>query len=278
MKKSHAARVLSVAFLAACLVGAPLLSACSDESAAPEEKAPTEPTYAVQIFIDCEQNLIFSKYDVDVMVDGVEVGNIEHGGEATFEVELTRGQHELGFEEEGRTDPDGKTSFVVEGEGDAFAYRIRCTSDQIEIESIEDEPEEQETAAEQPEPSAEEGPVPDPQEEATPEAEAAPESSKYEYACVKRGPSYDLYYLIDLDEMTATYFGTNESGSMVMPCTGDLEGGLTIDYGDEGFVERLQYKQPGDDSVVILTDGSGFDWEFEKADVAEAEAVLESVG
>lgn len=276
MKKSHAASVLSVAFLAACLVGAPLLSACSDESAAPEEKAPAEPTYAVQIFIDCEQNLIFSKYDVDVMVDGVEVGNIEHGGEATFEVELTQGQHELGFEEEGRTDPDGKTSFVVEGEGDAFAYRIRCTSDQIEIESIEDEPEEQEPAEEAA--AEEEEPVEQPEPSAVEEPTPEPEPSKYEYACVKRGPSYDLYYLIDLDEMTATSFGTNGEGSMVLPCTGSLEDGLTIDYGDEGFVEHLQYKRSGDDSVVILTDGSGFDWEFEKVDVAEAEAVLESVG
>ncbi|MBQ3300929.1 MAG: hypothetical protein IJH04_02030 [Eggerthellaceae bacterium] len=110
-----------------------------------------------------------------------------------------------------------------------------------------------------------------------PEPEPEPEPSKYEYAYVKRGPQYDLYYLIDLDEMTATYFGTNESDSMVEPCSGDLENGLTIDYGDYGFQEHLQYKVPGDDSVVILIDGNGFEWEFTKVDVAEAEAVLASV-
>ncbi len=65
---------------------------------------------------------------------------------------------------------------------------------------------------------------------------------------------------------------------MVLPCSGDLDSGLTIDYGDEGFVEHLQFKNQGDDSVVILTDASGFDWEYTKADVAEAEAVLASVG
>ena len=116
-----------------------------------------------------------------------------------------------------------------------------------------------------------------PEPEPEPEPEPATTSSKYEYAFVRRGPEYDLYYLIDLDEMTATYFGTNDSGLMVMPCSGDLDNGLTIDFVDEDFQERLQYKVPGDDSVAILTDGSGFEWEYARADVAEAESVLASV-
>lgn len=300
MKKSHMKRVLPIAFLVACLVGMSILSACSGEPSEPEEVVPEEPKYAVQIFVDCDQNLFFSKYDVDVKVDNTEIGNLEHGGEATFEVELTEGQHELVFVEEGSTSPDGKTSFVVEGEGQVFSYRIHCTSDQIEVESIEEEPEEQpsddaadEAEPEEQEPAESDGASEDvPAEEAgsSKQIEAEPlaqeeaddtqqevEPSKYEYAFVRRGPNYDLYYLIDLDDMTATYFGTNDSGSMVLPCTGDLENGLTIDYGDEGFVEHLRYKRSGDDSVVVLVDASGFDWEYEKTDVREAEAVLESV-
>jgi hypothetical protein len=64
---------------------------------------------------------------------------------------------------------------------------------------------------------------------------------------------------------------------MVLPCSGDLEGGLTVDFGDEGFVEYLRFKTPGDDSEIVLIDASGFDWEYTKTDAAEAEAVLASI-
>ncbi len=94
---------------------------------------------------------------------------------------------------------------------------------------------------------------------------------------MRRLSGYSLYYLIDLDEMTATSFGTNDSGSMVLPCSGDLENGLTIDYSDYGFTERLQFKRSGDDSVAVLTDGNGFDWEYTKTGVVKAEDVLASV-
>lgn len=476
MKKSLVSRVLSIVLLAACLVGIPLLSACSSgETAEPEEVVPEEPTFAVQIFIDCDQNLIFSRYDVDVKVDGENIGNVDHGGESTFQVNLTKGQHELVFVEEGRTSPDGKTSIVVNGEGEKYSYRIHCTRDQVEIKSIAEEKKEASTEQasdtrvvshdgasievpgawkvqdaeggkyieteyggiaflysnniEEPIPPAnetyalfvsgiqesgqysfagqaeeikigeavafkdkttflyegasypgkslivlsehkvyllffvmpdsvydehssdidaiigsikldnpsapvflddsaeakQEGDAPDEEknteetepatdnevaeeaeavaeemstkvEDATEDAEAAQEAeaeetkedaeatqeaevepSKYELAFVRRMNEYSLYYLIDLDEMTATSFGTNDSGSMVLPCTGDLENGLTIDYGSEGFTERLQYKSAGNDSKAILIDGSGFEWEYEKTGVAEAEAVLASV-
>lgn len=299
MKKNPVVSVLSIVLVATCLVCMLSLFACSsEESSMSEEIAPEDPKYTVQLFVDCEQNLIFSRYDVDVIVDGDEVGNIEHGSEATFELSLTKGQHELKFEREGDSEPDGRTAFIVGDEGDKLSYEIKCTSDQIEIESIRDEGEDQsdndateEGDSEEQEPAEEdvtkeEKPAQkDPEEpethttenevDSTPKEEAKP--SKYEYALVRRMSNYDLYYLIDLDEMTATYFGTNDSGSMVLPCSGDLDKGLTIDYGDEGFVEHLQYKKQGDDSVVVLIDANGFDWEYEKTDIAEAEAVLASV-
>ena len=102
-------------------------------------------------------------------------------------------------------------------------------------------------------------------------------TSKYEYAYIRSMSDYDLYYLIDLDDKTVTYFGTNDSGSMVLPCSGDLDNGLTVDYVDDGFQEHLKFKRSGDDSILILTDSSGFDWEYTKTDISEAEAVLKSV-
>ena len=419
MKKNPLMRASSIALIALCMAFVLLLAACSSGESTTQETAPEEPTYAVQIFVDCEKNLVLSRYDVDVRVDDEKIGNIDHGGEATFEVRLTKGQHELMFEEEGNTSVDGKTSFVVEGEGDKYSYSIKCTRNQIEIETTKVEAEVQpidmqvvsygsvsievpstwtvvdaengkyvypeyggqlylyalgfglgQMSADEahasyigaiqdseeftvtgdaevgkigvadtyrneieyrvddlylrgaieliltedesyaiifaiPDSSYDQHPddvdltldsikydetvTPTPTEGSGAEGETVaegsdvleeqePTPSKYEYAYARYMSSYDLYYLIDMDEMEATYFGTNDSGSMVLPCSGDLDSGLTIDYGDEGFVEHLQFKNQGDDSVVILTDASGFDWEFTKADVAEAEAVLASVG
>lgn len=117
----------------------------------------------------------------------------------------------------------------------------------------------------------------EPELEPDSEAEPEPEPSKYGYACVRRMSGYDIYYLFDLDEMTAIYFVTNDSALMELPCSGDLSGGLTADYVDDGFKEHLQFKTPGDDSVLTLIDANGIDWEYTKVDVAEAEAVLASI-
>ena len=423
MKANPLMRVLSAMLLVICLAGALTMSVCSSGgSAAQEESVPEEPKYTVQLFVECEQNLFFSKYDVDVEVDGEGVGNVDHGSEATFEVSLTKGQHEIVFEKEGASEPDGKTSFVVEGDGDKFSYRISCTRNQIEIESIEEDAEapadadetdvqvvsydgasievpstwkladtpngkyvypdyggmdylyasdmaqvyssadeayskymegflenEACTASDEVEktkvgealafrtegtlrqddvdyagemelvltkgkvydvvfaipesvydqhsgdvdtvlgsvklenssaPVFEDGAEEEhPKEDDSvpePEPEPEPEPSKYEYACVRRMSSYDLYYLIDFDEMTVTYFSTDDS-PMVLPCTGDLSSGLTVDYVNDGFHETLKYKTPDKDSVVVLVDANGFDWEYRKVDVVEAEAALVKV-
>lgn len=287
MKKNTRTRILPIALLTLCLANALTLCACSsNQSPTSEEQAPEDPKYTIQLFIDCEQNFIFSKYDVDVIVDGEDAGNIEHGSEATFELSLTKGQHELLLEKEGFSEPDGKTTFVVEGKGDKFAYEIRCTSEQIEIESIKeaaDEPNseegeeglfEQESIDEK---TTEEPAEKESDEPKELEGKKETKPSKYEYAYIREMTGYDLYYLIDLDDMAVTSFGTNDSGSMVMPCSGNLENGLTVDYVDDGFQEHLQFKNSGDDSVLVLTDANGFDWEYTKTDVAEAEEVLASV-
>lgn len=312
MKKNPITKLLSLAFLVACLVGVMALSACSsNEPAAPEEEVPEDPEYSVQLFIDCEKNLIFSRYDVDVMVDGELVGNVEHGSEATFELSLKKGQHELVLEQEEASEPDGRTSFVVEGEGDKFAYRIGCTADQIEIESIKEEADDRSNDEEKTEEESDEQVAAknettkeddsskeeaatdedksnkedksDKQAESskkneansTPNKETKP--SKYEYAYVRRLQDYDIYYLIDFDDMAVTYFSTNDAGSMVLPISGTLKSGIMIDYGDYGFQEHIRLKTPGSDKVIIVTDGSGFDWEYMKTDASEAETVLASI-
>lgn len=233
MKKRAMTKVLPIALLVICMFGILSLSACSSGGSTEQEeagKASEEPTYAVQIHVDCNQNLMFSKYDVDVKVDGDEIGNVDHGSESTFEVSLTKGQHELVFVEENCKSPDGKTSFVVEGEGDKFSYSIHCESDQIRVKSTNDEAEEQ-ADNETTDDAAEKDPAkddnakndaPDGSKDSTSNADVGEESKKsgiFEYSYVnhpatKTQYSYDVYFLFDEDTHVAVDFTSDGPGDI----------------------------------------------------------------
>lgn len=286
MKKKPITRVLSLAVLLACLVGVIGLSACSSPEPAapvePEEEVPVDPDYTVQLFVDCEKNAMFSKYDVNVLVDGELVGNIEHGSEATFELSLKKGQHELVFEQDETSEPDGRTSFVVEGDGDKFAYRIGCTSDQIEIESIDEEDSDDqlsatsETTKEDDSSKKEATSGEDKGESADKQTGSKP--AKFEYAFKRHEKDYDSYYLFDFNNMAVTYFTTLKANTMILPITGDFKSGLQINFPEEGFHQYIKLKNPGSDEAIIITDDNGSEWEYIKTDVGEAEAILAGLG
>lgn len=97
----------------------------------------SEPLYVVQLEIDCLGNLLFSKYDIDVYVDYEMVGSIEHGGEGTYEMELEKGTHTLRIESQDDDAVNGEYEFEVPGVS-TLRCDVSCTSDQVEIDVIED--------------------------------------------------------------------------------------------------------------------------------------------
>ena len=105
------------------------------------------------------------------------------------------------------------------------------------------------------------------------------EASEYEAAYVYPLTEYSIYYLIDLDTQIVRNYTTNDTGILVGTFTGDLASGIDIYYDyDGGWHEQLKYKNAGDDSAVTVTDVNGFEYEYTKTDVAEAEAVLNLPG
>ena len=50
-----------------------------------------EPEYAVSVEIECVENMLFSKYDVDIYVDDSMQGTISHGTTETYNLNLTKG-------------------------------------------------------------------------------------------------------------------------------------------------------------------------------------------
>lgn len=92
-------------------------------------------------------------------------------------------------------------------------------------------------------------------------------------AYVKRGQEYNVYYVIDLKNKTAKY-GTSydEKASEGVFTEGDnLNDGIDITFyaGTESeYTERVHWHYENQDSVLILIDANGFDWEFEKTSIS----------
>lgn len=104
-----------------------------------EGQAETEPNQdagsSVSITVECESNLLLSKYDIAVYVDADSLGTLDHGTTKTFEATLADGDHELRFAKEDDGNVDGSVGISINGDT-SLKYRVKCTSSQVEIEQI----------------------------------------------------------------------------------------------------------------------------------------------
>lgn len=94
-----------------------------------------EPEYKVTIEVECVENLIFSKYDVDVYVDDNLEGTITHGDTESFELTLTKGTYVLKFVSDEDDEVDGGVEFYIEKD-ENLKYKISCSSSKIDVDTI----------------------------------------------------------------------------------------------------------------------------------------------
>lgn len=120
-----------ILFLSAFL----FLTSCGKSTEVPDTPQPSDPMFPVTIEITCAKNLLFSKYDIVLEVDGKEVATLDHGGEGTYLLELKEGQHTLRVHKQYESSVDGKTDFVVLGDTN-LQYKVTCSKSQVEIESV----------------------------------------------------------------------------------------------------------------------------------------------
>lgn len=94
-----------------------------------------EPEYTVSIEVECVENWIFSKYDVDVYVEDSLEGTITHGDTETFELTLTKGTYVLKFVSDEDDDVVGEVEFTIQKD-ESLKYKISCHSSNIDVETI----------------------------------------------------------------------------------------------------------------------------------------------
>ena len=90
---------------------------------------------AVTLSVDFIPNLIFSKYDVIMEVDGDEEGTLPHGEDKSFDLQLAPGEHTFSFVSADSSSVSGEAIVAIKGTADV-ELKISCTSDAIDVEIV----------------------------------------------------------------------------------------------------------------------------------------------
>lgn len=95
-------------------------------------------TYAecnITIHVEFIPNLFFSKYDVNLLLDDEEQGEIPHGDSADFELALKPGDYTLTFESDEHSYVRENVSLSVDCDMD-ISYEISCNKENISIKTL----------------------------------------------------------------------------------------------------------------------------------------------
>ena len=91
--------------------------------------------FDVTIEIECVENWIFSKYDVDVYVGDSLEGTIAHGDTKIFNLHLDRGTYALRFISAENDDLTGEATLHIHKD-ESLKYKISCNSSGIDVDTI----------------------------------------------------------------------------------------------------------------------------------------------
>ena len=94
-----------------------------------------QPEFDIEIEVDCVENWIFSKYDVEVSVDDNHEGTIPHGDKKTFDVVLKRGKHTISIESAEDDTLDGEVEVNIT-KSETIKLKISCSSFGINVELL----------------------------------------------------------------------------------------------------------------------------------------------
>lgn len=88
--------------------------------------------YEITFDIEFYENLMFSRYDVDLMIDGITQKTLAHGVDDVLTVGLKEGTHTLTFSKNGSSSIKGETTFIVEN-SETLRYKIACYNDKVTV-------------------------------------------------------------------------------------------------------------------------------------------------
>ena len=106
---------------------------------------------------------------------------------------------------------------------------------------------------------------------------AGAEEIVYDFAYVRQMADYQIYYIFDIETASVKQFKTNETTVLAGTFTGDLRTGLDIRYRQD-WHESFRLKNPADMALAVLTDYSGFSFEYTLTETAPVVLLLQRGG
>lgn len=92
--------------------------------------------YTLQVHLDCIANWFFSKYDLDIFLDGKKQVTLEHGTKADYEFRVKAGEHIIKFAEKGSPSITGEVALGDVASDIEMSFRLLCCSDKVDVETI----------------------------------------------------------------------------------------------------------------------------------------------
>ena len=272
-----------VTIMQGCIFGMGGSSGSSKPSDTEITTTTTVKTYEISFVVDCEENLFFSKYDVIVLIDGQNIGKIDHGKKVAFTMALTEGKHSIKFHKEGSESVDGNREIEVT-EKSSINCKIHCTSSQVEIKefsftSDETKPSSNSTtttapSSEQTDTTKETSITTTAEPTPTPVPTDITKEDDTRFAFKRAASDYTIYYIIDLKEKKVYYFTSLDTKATVGTFeNGDLKKGITVKYPYDGGTDVISYYK-GDTNKIVVFDQNGFDWYYDACYVSEAENII----
>ena len=94
-----------------------------------------EPEYNVEIEIECVENWIFSKYDVEIYIDDDYEDTLTHGDTETYSFILTKGTYTIKFVSAENDELTGEVKVDI-AKNEELKFKILCSSFGIDVECI----------------------------------------------------------------------------------------------------------------------------------------------
>jgi len=89
----------------------------------------------ISFIIEFDENSIFSRYDVIMLIDGNAIKTLSHGKSYSFVVPISEGKHTLTFCQKGSREIKGSAELNVK-EPRAIGYNIHCYSEKVSIDEL----------------------------------------------------------------------------------------------------------------------------------------------
>lgn len=93
-------------------------------------------TYDLTVSAHCRANLLFSCYDVEVLIDDQPIGVVEHGEDATLQTQIPAGSHTFSVREEGTESARYSQDFEMPEAPAEISCEFSCHSDDIDVDNF----------------------------------------------------------------------------------------------------------------------------------------------